>query len=143
MTKLDIEAIKARAEAATEGPWEVSSEGPGYPVGIFSRLGTKSARTVIYPDDDYETGEPDLEFIAHAREDIPALLTYIDELEAQIERVRLEAKAEAFMDAQQIIAGEDPIDEMRYHDGSKVSIGYTIREIDAEIRELALGGDGE
>lgn len=83
MNRLD--EIAARAELATEGPWEatpndriVSStktwpEGDPYDVaGMFGHKGdvVEGCRT------------PDAEFIAHAREDVPALLAALRAVEA-------------------------------------------------------------
>lgn len=76
----DFEAIRARAEKATRGPWETSttSRDPG-------------ARMVDIPDGDdvmslaWELGgglvgmsPANADFVAHAREDIPALLAMRD-----------------------------------------------------------------
>ena len=70
---IDIEAIKARAEKATEGPW---------------RNGTKVGRTVYWtPGTEYDA-DPligvmdtthDAAFVAHARSDIPALIAALEE----------------------------------------------------------------
>ena len=84
--RLDVlNAIRARADAATPGPWEaVISEAFEY-------------RWVVTPDEQEpletvcDVGAPasprakeDAEFIANARADIPALLAHIDALEALI-----------------------------------------------------------
>ena len=75
---LDLDAIRARAEAASEGPWECNA----YHVFMDGRAQVR----IAHP------GRPgvlmgtmlgsDAEFIAHARTDIPALLARIAELEA-------------------------------------------------------------
>ena len=60
---IDLEAIRARAEAASEGPW--------YEEGWFTED----------EDGDYVEIEPaDAVFISHAREDIPALLAEVERL---------------------------------------------------------------
>ncbi|WP_418060789.1 hypothetical protein [Pimelobacter simplex] len=78
--------IRARAEAATPGPWFVE------PCGDFG------AKTALIPDvlreryganalncgEDFATAE----FIAHARADVELLLTLVDEQRAVIARVR-------------------------------------------------------
>ena len=60
---IDLEAIEARANAASEGPW--------YEEGWFTKD----------EDGDYVEIEPaEAAFIAHAREDIPALLAEVERL---------------------------------------------------------------
>ena len=88
MTSLDLAAIRQRVEKATEGPWNTGFDyekndpivlAPGY-----------IEHTVDYTltEGGLEHGKADAEFIAHAREDIPALLDEIDRLNATIQRVR-------------------------------------------------------
>ena len=61
MNRLD--EIEARANAATEGPWDLIGGGEYVtPVGIM-----------VAPDDGGVNGA-DAEFIAHARTDVPALV---------------------------------------------------------------------
>lgn len=109
--KPDIEAIRARAEKATAGPWVLASvdimpedrdaKGVGRLWTITEPqegqtirrgpIGRKSPNTdaVIdgagYDADGIYGSTPDLDFIAHAREDIPALLARVDELERVVE----------------------------------------------------------
>lgn len=79
MEKLDLEAIEARASVATKGPWfeddRAASNGvveaeDGMTVCSVTNRGGSMMRNV--------------KFIAHARQDIPALIARIRELEAQI-----------------------------------------------------------
>jgi len=77
-----LAAIEARANAATEGPWEVST-------GMADQ-------SIIFMPDGYSfkvNGHPDSKFIAHARTDVPALLALVRERDAQIEAVRNLANA--------------------------------------------------
>ncbi|MFL6138841.1 MAG: hypothetical protein ACJ74O_13710 [Frankiaceae bacterium] len=64
---LDLDAIEARAAAATEGPWSVTGDGlidgVGKTTGPFGRI-----------FDDLDVRRADAEFIAAAREDVPALV---------------------------------------------------------------------
>lgn len=74
MTPVDLPAIKARAEKATAGPWEIIGageyvRGPG----------------IIVAPDNGGINEADAEFIAASRTDIPALV-------AEVERLREERK---------------------------------------------------
>lgn len=87
----DLGAIRARAEAATPGPWERG--GKWNETAVYAKDGT-----MIAGQWDYEEGGisevPDADFIAHAREDIPTLLALIDEQQAEIERLRREVLLE-------------------------------------------------
>lgn len=128
---LDLEAIEARANAATEGPWHwagntdvnriyLATWVPGMgrcTVMDFSRWGMQSARPRfsedlmmvnadkravyevapeaksrddqrVYRADIVGIDHPDAEFIAHARQDVPAMLERIREQEAELARLR-------------------------------------------------------
>jgi hypothetical protein len=61
------------------------------------------------------------------------------EVKRAIARIKAEARVEALQDAQQIITGDGWVDEMRFRDGDRASIGYLIRELDEEVRE----GEGD
>lgn len=88
MTNLDLEAIRARANAATEGPWAPWFDLDGAP-HMAGLLMVGNADGVI-PDGEHGVGGVDInpiahtytpedrEFIAHARTDIPALLDLVD-----------------------------------------------------------------
>ncbi|AYD83906.1 hypothetical protein SEA_GETALONG_46 [Gordonia phage Getalong] len=75
MSDLDLDAIEARANAATRGPWKMGKRSwPDVvmtPYGCLWNPGTGRIN-------DIEDGE----FVAHAREDIPALIARIRQLEA-------------------------------------------------------------
>jgi hypothetical protein len=81
MNKLDLEEIRRRSNAATEGPW-VSDKG-------LSERGDK--RTAVISHFDYDDGDwyihgdiaghADAEFIAHARQDVPALIAEVERLQ--------------------------------------------------------------
>lgn len=94
MTPAELDAIEARAKAASAGPWtycgcgkcaQVSMEkGPIVMVGIGAR------------DVSYTCGEGvddasrllNAEFCAHARQDIPALVAEVRRLQAEDARLR-------------------------------------------------------
>lgn len=90
-----IDEIRARVEAATEGPWVLANS------CSWRRILTEEDRPVVVPTVSRSDGHPDLsipnaadgEFIAHAREDIPFLLARIEELELALVDARLEAEA--------------------------------------------------
>ena len=81
MGDINIDAIRARAEAATPGPWDSD----GYSVGANDDW------VAHIPGYDPGEGagnprrEPDAEFIAHAREDVPALLAELAAWKATVD----------------------------------------------------------
>ena len=93
MSTLDLAAIRERAEAATPGPWEWQPpSGEAWPIADESLLSPGTGEYVLvgwgYDASGIDGETADREFIAHAREDIPALLDEIDRLNAIIQRVR-------------------------------------------------------
>jgi hypothetical protein len=90
---MNLDEIRARAEAATPGPWhldgrsicadvEISHDGP---------VDGKWRKTVACSVGAWLSGRPtdtDAEFIAHAREDVPALLALVESLTAENARLR-------------------------------------------------------
>ena len=92
-----LDQIQARADKATAGPWEVDRNHPFSSdiVGIYS---SGAKKYVVMVDEDDPTTDAEANFIAHAREDIPALLAMVREQRAVIERVReLADSAPSFM----------------------------------------------
>jgi hypothetical protein len=65
-----LTAMKARADAASAGPWELGGIGD---FGWTVRMGPTSVET-----EDNEQGQLDGQFIAQARTDVPALLDLVD-----------------------------------------------------------------
>lgn len=104
MSKPNLDAIRARVEAATEGPWHIENDSEqDYEVGIpYSEwpsvlVGPENAFPSEWAKGHGETRRvqevpellpSDAEFISHARQDVPALLAYIEQLEAQLDAVR-------------------------------------------------------
>ena len=121
----DIQAIKARADAATAGPWEIVPEEKWHYLDKDAECnlctkGIELLREYFYDDGekahihwdashyicdsqqkhsiagnfDYEEGgiieHVDTIFIANARQDVPALLEYIAELEAELTHIKKE-----------------------------------------------------
>lgn len=78
VTRPDIDAIEARADAATPGPWDVAMD------CVTAPTCGEILRITGWP----EVGDVDAEFIAHAREDVPDLLAYVRDLEAKLRRWR-------------------------------------------------------
>ena len=93
MTPERLNAIRRRAEAATEGPWSAANEHGNFPEAdplwrvSQMRPGWESmSPTEGYITDVAETfsddphADPNAEFIAHARTDVPDLLTEVKRL---------------------------------------------------------------
>ncbi len=101
MSELNLDAIEARANAATEGPWVMVTQG-----GIESehyRGPGEDASSVAQT-----RTQGDWEFIAHARTDVPALVARVRELEAAVERVRAIEVADRVDHSQHVGAGGEP-----------------------------------
>jgi hypothetical protein len=86
---LDIAAIQARVDAATEGPWEslfhelTENRNAGYWImADATLLGSMISHKAAIPRE-LDSAKNDAQFIAHAREDIPALIARIRQLEAR------------------------------------------------------------
>ncbi len=79
--------IKARAEAATVGPWE------GVPYGTIDGQGRafvsayRGTYSVAYSFGLQKRASADIDFIAHAREDIPHLLAQLEARDKTLEEV--------------------------------------------------------
>lgn len=89
--KPDLDAIRARCDAATSGPWHVIEEGFGsYDSPRRVLLEAENGQRIFWDCDlqGPHSRNQDAEFIAHARTDIPALLAYVDELEREIAILR-------------------------------------------------------
>lgn len=84
MTALDLAAIEQRANAATEGPWEPQCVQPR--MDGAHQWWIKAGRL---PRGLNATGtHADVEFVAAARTDVPALVARVRELEAVTAAVR-------------------------------------------------------
>jgi hypothetical protein len=81
-TPLDLDAIRARAEAATPGPWLHGDEYE--PGNLYEHEVLMSEDLPVIEMDSDVQGSANAAFVAHARTDVPDLL-------AEIERLRAEA----------------------------------------------------
>ena len=93
MDKTERDAIRARCEAATPGPWTAIIGGSDF-ANVYIYGSCYMPIADLRRDDDYKYSDVDMdkaaddaEFIAHARQDIPELL---DALEAETERANSE-----------------------------------------------------
>jgi len=86
---VDLEAIEARANEATPGPWNVSEAKPDVHVA-------KIAEFFVYKDwlrsSELGEAETDAAFIAHARKDIPDLIATVRALQSENARLQAEVK---------------------------------------------------
>ena len=73
MNGLDLDAIRARCDAATPGPWTYDEAG-------YVDIGLPRSRSIAVGVEIGATAKSDGGFIAHARADVPALLAHIEEL---------------------------------------------------------------
>lgn len=91
---IDLATIKARCEAATPGPWSFSN--PTVPTTFGDRpaprIDDSSGKPVLvegadYDDYGYFPDDATWEFIAHAREDLPALAAEVERLRTGIQEL--------------------------------------------------------
>ena len=81
---LDLPAIRARAEAATPGPWSLQESNQGG--AILLRGLENDNRLRRHPQSHLQVvPEADAVFVAHAREDVPALLAEVERLSRNLE----------------------------------------------------------
>ena len=88
ITEDELLAIKARAESTTPGPWASYVEGRDHQSGdSFIHTG---GQDLYVSADDYSGGgghlRADLDFIAHARQDVPRLVAEVERLRKLLSR---------------------------------------------------------
>ena len=88
MTDLNLDAIKARCDAATPGPWAQGMAGDKLlsEVDYYGAFGFVILNGDLSDDGQY--GVADAAFIAHAREDVPSLVAEVERLRAVLELAR-------------------------------------------------------
>jgi len=108
MTSLRLQEIRARAEAATPGPW---TENPNWPGCIHGPNGENVAS-----DGDFSGVHDanDSDFVANARTDIPDLLDEIDRLQALLKAERAWGKHCSTIDAYDFCRGNGDHNFCRY-----------------------------
>ena len=79
---LDLDAIEARANAATPGPWERETGERERQYVAAVPMGGKRSYAIV-ADSGGRHPWADADFIAHARTDVPALIARVRELEAE------------------------------------------------------------
>lgn len=78
MTQGQLDTIRRRTEKATEGQWGVEGPAQCGPSDTLVVYPVEDGGTLAYVQPSWE----DAEFIAHAREDVPALLAEVERLRA-------------------------------------------------------------
>lgn len=78
LTEERLAEIRGREKVATQGPWAVQDKG-AIPL-IYGPDGERVAKVIDHQED--------AAFIAHAREDIPALLDEVERLRAENEQLK-------------------------------------------------------
>lgn len=89
MSQERLEAIASRAATAERGPWEVTNGGDNdtstFIDGPDGDVLIRNMRGHGYLSEEYVwVEEPNAQFIAHAREDVPALLAEVERLRARL-----------------------------------------------------------
>ena len=160
MSELDLDAIRARCDAATRGPWSVSTL--TYPNGttiVDSITGAGEPQWCDYGEGEgewftdslvlvetdagvYGPTMPDAQFIAAARTDIPALLAYVEELaeRALTAEERLEQRTRERDEARAQLAATDtgaPCDGHRHCCADRRKLAEELLRVRAE-RDEAL-----
>lgn len=84
LSNAELEAIEARAQKATPGPWRLCTRAIISDDTVMTTIASceQSARSTV------EQQEYDADFIAAARSDIPTLLTALRERDAEIAGLR-------------------------------------------------------
>lgn len=91
MTGIDLDAIQARADGATEGPWKYRDIiGENHNVCVNAHNIAACGAGDLDPEygDRDQQAARNAEFIAHARTDVPALIAAVRERDATLARVR-------------------------------------------------------
>ena len=139
----DIDAIRARCDASTPGPWRV--DGSTYDEDCNEHLAPYGLEgpneRLIWSSGGGEYAHPDMataQFIANARTDIPALLAYIDELERRTTYTIGETEwAHRIATLEHMLAEErDNVDTLRSRVTDLESEAATLRHRDALLKRV-------
>jgi len=125
MDEKRLEAIEARTNAATPGPWEVREH-----EGMYALAGPNG-----WPieDGNPDPAAPNFVFVAHAREDVPDLV-------AEVRRLRaVEAAERAVIEAAKAWASYEPPDTVPLPDVMRELHAHAVRVREA-VRALGDAG---
>ena len=99
MTPEQIAAIKARAEAATKGPWtspwDLPDDATEDQIYIAGPRGEMVVGTMWYDGQHFACAEQDAAFICHARSDVPALVAEVERLRKALEAAKIDFSRES------------------------------------------------
>ena len=98
MNEKELAEIEARAEAATLGPWDIGHEAPPLYAGnscITAKLGERMA--IIFEANHNFDLDNSAVFIAHARQDVPALCAEVRRLTNLVEALAIVIEDETGM----------------------------------------------
>ena len=87
MTPEELKAIEERCNKATPGPWTVDEHWDTYIWGPNKEMIAQKIVDIRGVGERLPIKE-NMEFVAHSREDVPALLAYIEELEYEVNGFR-------------------------------------------------------
>lgn len=87
LTEADLAAIEAREQAATPGPWWVFTDLESELYPIMARIGEEQVAIGHVYLEDWDQDHRVAQFIAHARQDVPALLAEVRRLRAALQRI--------------------------------------------------------
>lgn len=102
MSELDLEAIRRRVTWTTPGPWYADTGTPRdeddverrRDWGVYTDNGQYKGTPEFIADTEYsQNPEIDAEFIAHARQDVLALIARVEELEKEVAFLKKTTKA--------------------------------------------------
>lgn len=138
---LDLDAIQARCDAARPRPWALHDalNGDGFPGRLWVVENPADGPGDHHVMINIGTRD-DAEFIARARDDVPALLTRVRELEAAVSAVRALDPGETYDERRERYELLDP---ENYHHavGHDGAIGTVMRTIAAALNpQPAPGG---
>lgn len=81
-----LQAIQARGDKATKGPWSFPAKIGECYVCFGEIVDDEIKNAVTHSQNEMALAAPNLEFIAHSREDVPKLLKVIEKLREQRNR---------------------------------------------------------
>ena len=112
LTPADLAAMRARAEAATEGPWKQCGGSIIPPDELQGHFEHDPPDWIEWRSPEYPRWLADAEFIAHARDDLPRLLDEVERLRGVVRGLRAEQSLNRWYDANeaQLDAGHEPLD---------------------------------
>lgn len=118
MPAINLDAIRRRAEAATPGTWKTGDRFGNRALG--SSVAVISGSLPPIELDRRRNGRADAAFIAHARQDVPALLAEVDRLRRELDKTRAQRSPDVMT----------VLEEFRHVRHSKVGAGWEGRVSD-------------